>query len=203
MEGPELSDADQDEVLRARALDGLAALVELLTGPDPAPRLAGAPAGLISVLEALTNDAHRSQKRTDDVVSQILAASAGGPRMCALTMSRWEAVCDLHLLPFGGRICVAYDPGLTAPYLSQSQLDWITSLHAGGLTSPQRIATRLSYLLFVKLGGRGAVVYVRTDTACPSTLGHDAGAVTIVKGVIKDARIQALLANVEPPRPAN
>lgn len=157
---------DRQKELRERAHDGLRAVVELLGGDPGSPRMATATEGYLATLEAFVGEQDRGLGALDQLMTRVLVMGPPTDRTPMLLVQDWSAVCDQHLVPYGGHIGVVYEPGEAGICLSDVQLEWVLSLLCTGLTSPQRIAERVLHHLHSRLGG-AAVVRVLTYGSCP------------------------------------
>lgn len=184
-----MAERDEQE-LRRRAEDGLAALVELLGGDLTIPRLQNAPAGLIATLENYVAEQDTDPAALGRLLQRALAYGLPEDRSPHLIAWPFEALCDAHLLPWSGTVAVVYDPGQESgtPIRSEA-LSWIAQLHATGLTNPGRISMRIAHFCFSRLAGGVAVRVLVTDQ-CKGL--HVEPQATLVKGDIHPQALQAL-----------
>lgn len=199
--------------LEAQATEGLRALIELL-GDDPdCPVLEGGPrnyiaelqriatrppldlarllrsdpVGVVDVTTLITGDfAENLGRRERGEIPHVPIPTVDGSAPVMAGPVPWSAICQNHLMPFGGVSWVAHDPGPRgyppapmdpADFLRRRALGWrvparalavLAGHMAGGLTSPDHIAVQTAEALHQHLGGAGSVCRVRVLRPCPA-----------------------------------
>lgn len=172
--------------LEAAAVEGLRALITLLGDNPDAPVLARTPTSMIKALRVIGDRPPITPERllTPAPVLGMSGEPAESPYRDASARvlvgpTPFRSICETHMMPFGGLVYVAHDPGpdgyqhpherhrgriLRVPGGAFAALaDWYT----GSLTSPDRITVNTSQIIKQVVGGAGALCAVRLLEPCP------------------------------------
>lgn len=175
---------DTVDVLRARAEDGVRAMVAL-AGVDPDREgVERTPQRVVDAFLELTS----APGKPSDLLS-VVFPEPGYDQMVAVGPIMFTSMCEHHLLPFEGSAWVAYIPA-EGRVVGLSKLARLVEHHARQLQLQERLTSAVADDVETFLAPLGVGVAVKADHSCVSTRGarnHTAGMVTsVVRGAIRD-----------------
>jgi GTP cyclohydrolase I len=158
-----------------------AAMIESL-GEDPRrPGLADTPERFAKAMRYLTEGYEREPR---DVVGGGLFP-AEGEGMVLVRDVEFHSLCEHHMLPFFGRVHVAYLPG--EKIIGLSKIPRIVDLYARRLQVQERITEQVADALMELLAPKGVIVVAEARHLCMAMRGvekqHSATATRAVRGV--------------------
>jgi GTP cyclohydrolase IA len=161
------------------------------------PGLADTPARFAKALRFLTSG---YEAEPEDVVGRGIFA-AEGDGVVLVRDVEFHSLCEHHVLPFFGRIHVAYLPG--DRIIGLSKIPRIVDLYARRLQVQERITEQVADALMKLLQPRGVVVLAEARHLCMAMRGiekqHSATATRALRGVYAEdpAARQEVLAMIK------
>ncbi len=162
-------------------------------------------AGLLDALELdmLPEERELTSKRVADLWAELLSGvgeepaallrggfSGGHQDLVALREIPFFSMCEHHLLPFFGKVSIAYLPGPSGQIAGASNLARVVSLVSRRLQIQERLTSEIAEAVMEGVSAAGALVVAEGEHLCMTMKDHtDVGSkllTTSVVGALRD-----------------
>jgi GTP cyclohydrolase I len=147
--------------------------------------------------------------RVADMYAEIFSGLHTDPKCCikifhepessglvAVKDISFQSICEHHLVPFTGKVCIAYKPD-NGRILGLSKIARIIDILSGRPQLQERLTTQLAETIMEIIAPKGLYVYVEAEHLCMTMRGvKKPGAKTVTtctKGDISDKDVLAII----------
>ncbi len=154
-----------------------------------------------SILEAIGEDPNReglieTPKRIAKMYGEIFAGISADPKehiklfhdenhqeMVIAKNIEFYSMCEHHMLPFFGKVCIAYIPNKKISGISK--LARITDTFAKRLQLQERLTTQIANFIMEEFEPQGVMVYIEAEHLCMSMRGVQKPGTTMVTSAVR------------------